>query len=160
MALSANPFVVLSYVSGPAILTNAAALLLLSTSNRFGRAIDRSRSLATNVGELSESGREELQLVARRVRLLAHVLSSLYLSTAIFALATLTSILGAAAAEFAPQTALQIVVIAAVVLGVCGFAAFIAGATGLVIESRLAVQALARETDEALSSLNKIERVE
>jgi hypothetical protein len=47
--LSNNPFIVLSYVSGPAILTNAAALLLLSTSNRFARAIDRSRELARNV---------------------------------------------------------------------------------------------------------------
>jgi hypothetical protein len=160
MALSANPFIVLSYVSGPAILTNAAALLLLSTSNRFGRAIDRSRVLMKNAGDLSESGREELRLVARRVRLLAHVLSSLYLATAIFALATLTSILGAAAAEFAPQMALRIVVIAAVVLGVCGFAAFITGAIGLVIESRLAVHALTNETDEALTSLEKIVRSE
>jgi len=35
MPLATNPFVVLTYVSGPAILTNASALLLMSTSNRL-----------------------------------------------------------------------------------------------------------------------------
>jgi hypothetical protein len=71
MALATNPFVVLSYVSGPAILTNAAALMLLSTSNRFARAVDRSRALASNSNALSPLAREELLLVARRVRLIA-----------------------------------------------------------------------------------------
>jgi hypothetical protein len=65
--LSNDPFIVLSYVSGPAILTNAAALLLLNTSNRFARAIDRSRWLTANVEELSFAGRAELMLAVRRV---------------------------------------------------------------------------------------------
>ena len=41
-----NPFVILSYVGGPALLTNATGLFVLSTSNRFARAIDRARALA------------------------------------------------------------------------------------------------------------------
>lgn len=102
--LSTNPFIVLSYVSGPAILTNAAALLLLSTSNRFARAIDRSRHLARNVQTLSESGRTELVIAARRVRLIARTMTSLYLSAATFAVATLMSVLGAVIAEAAGGT--------------------------------------------------------
>ena len=53
MALDTNPFVVLSYVSGPALLTNATSLILLSTTNRFARAIDRSRQLTALLGKPS-----------------------------------------------------------------------------------------------------------
>jgi hypothetical protein len=153
--LSTNPFIVLSYVSGPAILTNAAALLLLSTSNRFARAIDRSRQLARDVQTLSESGRAELAIAARRVKLIARTLTSLYLSAATFAVATLMSVLGAVIAEAAAGPATDIPIIVALVCGLIGFAAFVVGAVGLVIESRLAVRALTHETDEALALLAK-----
>lgn len=153
--LSNNPFIVLSYVSGPAILTNAAALLLLSTSNRFARAIDRSRQLARNVQTLSESGRAELAISARRVRLIARTLTSLYVSAATFAVATLMSVLGAVLAEATGGPATDIPIFVALVCGLIGFTAFVVGATGLVIESRLAVRALTHETDEALALLAK-----
>jgi hypothetical protein len=42
---SANPFVILTLIVAPAILTNAAALMIMSTSNRFARAVDRGRDL-------------------------------------------------------------------------------------------------------------------
>jgi hypothetical protein len=151
--LSNNPFIVLSYVSGPAILTNAAALLLLSTSNRFARAIDRSRELARNVQTLSEAGRAELRIAARRVRLIARTLTSLYVSAATFAVATLMSVLGAVIAEAAGGPATDIPIFIALVCGLIGFAAFVTGAFGLVVESRLAVRALTHETDEALALL-------
>ena len=41
-----NPFAVLSLIVAPAILTNAASVLVMSTSNRLARAIDRARDLA------------------------------------------------------------------------------------------------------------------
>ncbi|MGD0143917.1 MAG: DUF2721 domain-containing protein [Rhizomicrobium sp.] len=153
--LSTNPFIVLSYVSGPAILTNAAALLLLSTSNRFARAIDRSRQLARDVQTLSAAGRAELTIAARRVRLIARTLTSLYLSAAMFSVATLMSVLGAVIAEAAGGSATDIPIFVALVCGLIGFAAFVVGAVGLVIESRLAVRALTHETDEALALLAK-----
>jgi hypothetical protein len=153
--LSTNPFIVLSYVSGPAILTNAAALLLLSTSNRFARAIDRSRQLARNVQTLSDSGRAELRIAARRVRLIARTMTSLYLSAATFAVATLMSVLGAVLAESTGGPATDIPIFVALVCGLIGFTAFVVGAAGLVIESRLAVRALTHETDEALALLAK-----
>jgi hypothetical protein len=153
--LSSNPFIVLSYVSGPAILTNAAALLLLSTSNRFARAIDRSRQLSRDVQTLSESGRAELRIAARRVRLIARTLTSLYLSAATFAVATLMSVLGAVLAEAIGGPATDIPIFVALVCGLIGFTAFVVGAVGLVVESRLAVRALTHETDEALALLAK-----
>ena len=45
--LAANPFAVLTFIVAPAILTNASSVMALGTSNRFARAIDRARSLAT-----------------------------------------------------------------------------------------------------------------
>ena len=153
--LSTNPFIVLSYVSGPAILTNAAALLLLSTSNRFARAIDRSRHLARNVQTLSEAGRAELKIAARRVRLIARTMTSLYLSAATFAVATLMSVLGAVIAEAAGGPATDVPIFVALACGLIGFVAFVVGAAALVIESRLAVRALTHETDEALALLAK-----
>ena len=154
--LSTNPFIVLSYVSGPAILTNAAALLLLSTSNRFARAIDRSRQLVGEIRELSDSGRAELAIAARRVKLIARTMSSLYLSAASFAVATLMSVLGAVVAESSGGLAAEIAIIVALLCGLIGFAAFVTGAIGLVIESQLAVRALTHETDEALALLAKM----
>src|SRR5258706_7661892 len=105
MALSTNPFTVLSYVSGPALLTNATALMLLSTSNRFARAIDRSRSLVKYIEGIGgprskEAAAEELIMSRDRVRLIARALSRFYLATGFFALATMTSIAGAVLGEY------------------------------------------------------------
>jgi len=149
--LSSNPFIVLSYVSGPAILTNAAALLLLSTSNRFARAVDRSRQLAVTIRELTPAGRLELPIAVRRVRIMARTLMGLYISAATFAVATLMSVLGAVTAEIWKGPAADIPIAIAVAFGIVGFGAFVTGAAGLVVESRLAVRALTHETDEALA---------
>ena len=76
MAIDTNPFVVLSYVSGPALLTNATSLLLLSTTNRFARSIDRSRQLTALLGKSSqgqvmlETEADELRTVGRRIKVL------------------------------------------------------------------------------------------
>jgi hypothetical protein len=155
MPIAANPFVVLTYVSGPAILTNASALLLMSTSNRFARVVDRSRILARELGNASPQTRAQLVLSARRVRLIARALTSLYAAAAAFALATVTAILGAVVAALFGGNTLEIAGAAAILLGILGFAGFIAGAIGLVLEGRLAVRAIKEETDEALSRITR-----
>jgi len=150
-----NPFVLLSYVSGPAILTNASALLLMSTSNRFARIVDRSRFLAREAARASPHLREQLALAARRVRLIARAMTSLYVAAAAFALATLVSILGAVAAALFGGPLLEFAAAAAILIGVLGFAGFVSGAVGLVMESGLAVRAIKRETEEALAALTR-----
>ncbi len=152
---STNPFVVLSYVSGPAVLTNAAALLLLSTSNRFARAVDRSRYLADNLAGLSPAAREEIVVVGRRVRLIARVMTGLYVAIATFALATLMSILGAVLGQYLPSPFVEVLIVAALISGLAVFFAFVASASGLVVESRLAVRSLELETGEALAMLGR-----
>jgi len=94
-------------------------------------------------------------IAVRRVRLIARALTSLYAAAAAFALATVTAILGAVAAALFGGSMLEIAGAAAIVLGILGFAGFIAGAIGLVLEGRLAVRAIKEETDEALSRITR-----
>jgi hypothetical protein len=160
MAVDTSPFVVLSYVSGPALLTNATSLLLLSTTNRFARAIDRSRHL-TDILATQPAGRDlsveinEVPIVGRRIRLIATAIAGFYLAAAMFALATVTSILGAVLAEYLGGATLDIIVGFAVFLGGIGFAAFVTGAFALVIETRLVMGALAFESNAAMAALER-----
>jgi hypothetical protein len=158
--MDTNPFVFLSYVSGPALLTNATSLLLLSTTNRFARAIDRSRHVTDILAQQTE-GRDlrveinEVPIIARRIRLIAVAIAAFYLAAAMFALATVTSILGAVLIEYTSGATLDIIVGFAVFLGGVGFAAFVAGAFALVVETRLVMRALAFESNAAISALRR-----
>ncbi|MEJ0012031.1 MAG: DUF2721 domain-containing protein [Bauldia sp.] len=160
MAIDTNPFVVLSYVSGPALLTNATSLLLLSTTNRFARAIDRSRHLTDLIAK-PPPGRDlsveqyEVPIVGRRIKLIAQSIAAFYLAAAMFALATVMSILGAVLAEYLGGATLEVIVGFAVFLGGIGFAAFVIGAFALVIETRLVMGALAFESEAALAALKR-----
>jgi hypothetical protein len=160
MALDANPFIVLSYVGGPALLTNATSVFILSTSNRFARAVDRSRVLVEKrlrkeQGALENAHIEELREVQRRVRLLVNALSGFYLAVGTFALATLGSIAGAVLAEFYAGPLVMAVIVGAVGSGVIGFCGFIAGAVLMVRESRMAQRSLRREANEALRQMDR-----
>jgi len=160
MALTTNPFVVLSYVGGPALLTNATSLLLLSTANRFARAIDRSRYLT---GLLNNPALEalhavevtELRMTGRRIWLIGLAISGLYLAAAMFALATVMSIVGAVVAQLAGGAVLDVIVVFAVVLGLIGFAAFVTAAFALVIETRITMGSLARESAAAIEAMEQ-----
>jgi hypothetical protein len=41
-----NPFAILTFISAPAVLTNASCVLLFGTGNRYGRAVDRVHELS------------------------------------------------------------------------------------------------------------------
>ncbi len=59
---------------GPVIVISGAGLVLLSITNRFGRVIDRSRSLAESTHSIStdktHSIKNQLMILMRRARLL------------------------------------------------------------------------------------------
>lgn len=58
---------VLQVAVGPVILISGVGLLLLSLTNRFGRAVDRSRQL---IREMRESGGEDRRRLAGQVEVL------------------------------------------------------------------------------------------
>ena len=96
MDIPANPFAVLTFISSPAILTNASCVLLFGTGNRYGRAIDRVHELADVV--LQGEGADEVELRLRirqleaagtRTLLIVRALTCFYTAVAGFVASTL-----------------------------------------------------------------------
>jgi hypothetical protein len=152
--LATNPFAVLTFIAAPAILTNASSVMALGTSNRFARAIERARSLASAL----EGGQDmpeaiarlrlkQLRYANRRLLLLVRALTAFYLSMGAFAAASFTSLLGAAFVITQHDVARQVAMTAAFGCGVVGFGGLVAGSAVLVWESRLTLAILAEETD-------------
>src|SRR6516165_10065867 len=100
-ALAQNPFALLSLIAAPAVLTNAASVLVMSTSNRFLRASERMRSYAVKVEEqkltpgLRALVRKQVDRTERQAVLLLGALHAAYIAIGSFASASLISILGA-----------------------------------------------------------------
>jgi uncharacterized membrane protein YqjE len=65
---------VLQVAIGPVILISGVGLLLLTLSNRFGRAVDRSRQLGREMREAAEAERQRLasqvEILYRRARVI------------------------------------------------------------------------------------------
>jgi Protein of unknown function (DUF2721) len=152
-APGANPFTLLSLIAAPAVLTNAASLLVLSTSNRFARAIDRARAL---VGQLksptasqdpeSPTRLKQLKRTELRSLLLLTSLRSFYLSIGCFAFASLVSIVGAGLATSPYELGLRTATVVSLAAGVLGVGSLVYGCIVLVRETRLAVFTISEET--------------
>src|SRR4051812_7094563 len=90
-----NPFALLSLIAAPAVLTNAASVLALSTSNRFLRASERMRSLAVRTAEPARTPALQKLLLAqvnrgeRQAVLLLKALRAAYVAIGSFASASL-----------------------------------------------------------------------
>ncbi len=152
--LPSNPFAVLSFIVAPAILTNSSTVLILSTSNRLARAVDRARALGKELEASQEDpGSEadaqrlrELNAAETRSVLLVRALRIFYLAVSGFASAALLSLAGAILAESAPAwvaTVLGYVVIAA---GLVAVGSLVFGSVLLVRETRMAVEILSEQT--------------
>jgi hypothetical protein len=144
-----NPFAVLSLIVAPAILTNAASVLAMSTSNRVARAVDRARELSKQLeeaGDLSspEAARRlrELDTTEQRTLMLLVALRSVYVALGGFASATLVSLLGAVLVPTGAGAAVRVLEIAGVVAGLVAVGALVHGSTVLVRETRIVVQVL------------------
>lgn len=144
---TANPFAALSLIVAPAILTNACALLAMSTSNRMARAVDRSRELLREIEHgVSDAHRprhlRDLTITETRALLLMRVLSNFYVALAGFALATLVSLIGAVIQSAGRAAVTLVFEVLAVGTGLVAVGALVHGAILLVRETRLAVRVL------------------
>jgi hypothetical protein len=144
--MNSNPFAVLSLMVAPAILTNASSLLIMSTSNRLARAVDRARELSKQLEGTSEfTGPEaqrrlrELGTAEQRALLLLRVLRSFYTSLGAFASAALISLLGAVLAAMPLQQAVLVLEVAGVTAGLIAVSAMVYGSFLLLHETRIAV---------------------
>lgn len=145
--IQSNPFVILTFIVAPAILTNASALMVLSTSNRFARAVDRGRDLSRQIEEARRSDNislldrlnNELLVTERRAVLLLNGIRAFYFSLGGFAFAAFVSLVGAGLVNInihAAERVLALIAVVAVFLAVGGL---IAGSVILFYETRITV---------------------
>lgn len=165
--LNANPFAVLSFIVAPAILTNAASLLAMSTSNRLARAVDRARELSRQLEGSSgrpsaETARRSRELLAaeRRSLLLVQALRSVYAAMGAFAGAALLSLLGAVMIISGVHIGLPIFEIIATALGLFAVGALIHCSGLLVRETRIVVHLLRERAEDVRRRIAEGERAQ
>lgn len=151
----ANPFAALTFIAAPALLTNASSLLMLGTSNRLARAVDRVRAIASLLehhtdteSRIAQLELAQLQAAERRVRAIVRALSSFYLAVGSFAFGTMMALIGATLvtplhSDASLSWALRLTVLACLV----GVGSIMFGAFSLVAETRLTFRILQVEAD-------------
>jgi hypothetical protein len=143
---------ILSAMITPAILIMASGSLILTTSQRLGRSMERVRKLneqyssltskeTLSQGDLAEKGflLELLLRATRRCRLLQRAMTSLYLTLGVF---VATSIAIALFDVLDIPYAWAITLLSLIGAGLLFYASLL-----LIIESRIALQAVDREMD-------------
>lgn len=97
-----NPFVALTFIAGPAILTNACAILQNSATIRYGLAIPQWREFRASIAagdnllSLHYSDVDAaIDLAQRRIRLLLRGLDCLYAAVVFFGVSALLGLIGA-----------------------------------------------------------------
>ena len=152
MDYPSNPFAVLTFISAPAILTNASCVLLFGTGNRYGRAIDRVHELSNVVQQRNDTDEPELQLRIRqleaaetRTLLIVKALTCFYTAVASFAGSTLVSLIGAVLVYTQIERGVTLSFGIAFLAGTLGVVAMIAGAAMLARESQFSFRILREE---------------
>jgi hypothetical protein len=149
--LSENPFALLSLIAAPAVLTNAASVLAMSTTNRFLRASERMRALAVRVEEKTITPglrgliRANVDRTERQATLLLGALRAAYTAIGAFASASLISILGAGVASTTLHFGFHAMAGLALAVGVLGAAALVAACVRLMAATRLSLQNMSEE---------------
>jgi hypothetical protein len=153
-ALSASLGVLTAMIT-PAVLISASGTLILSTSTRLGRVVDRVRLLSDRVRQLSDSDDhpeffeeeramvyDQLDKLTSRSRLLQRALTAFYLAVGVF---VATSV--AIGAVSVSHTSAAWIPIVPVVMGLIGACFLFYGSMLAVFEARLALSTTHAEMD-------------
>lgn len=162
MDLEANPFAALSLIAAPAVLTNASSVLILSTSNRLARAVDRARALTAGLEVAGQAGTEpppgelrELAAAERRALLLLNALRSFYVALGGFAASAFLSLMGAVLTPLFPTSIARPLEVVALCTGVIAVGGLVRGTLILVRETKIAVDGLQERASEARARLRQ-----
>jgi hypothetical protein len=151
---------ILSAMITPAVLISASGTLVLSTSVRLARVVDRVRTLSGTleeifnaredaiVGARREHIEHQLDLQTRRGRLIQRALTSFYVALCVFVGTTISIAISA----FAPRVAW-----APTSLGILGMVTMFYGCVLLVRETRLALLSVDREMTFVLAMRSRYE---
>ncbi len=153
--LADNPFAVLTAIVAPAILTNACSVLCLGTGNRIGRVVDRTRVVASELSSL-EAGNADCQIWLGQLerlqidaQLLMKALRILYAALGGFAASALISLVGSVLAYYGQQLGFHAAAVVALAVGLFAVAALVLGCALMVRETRLALDSIADEAQQA-----------
>lgn len=160
-----NPFLPLSFIAGPAVLTNASTVLLNGASIRYNLAIGLWRDLQSELrGEHTGSTAAygdyglALRLAQRRVVLIVRALTLLYGAVGGFGLSTLTGLVGALLVDTADGAA-AVAKLATVAAGIFGLVCLLGAAFVFTLESRCTLGLLRLGTAEIRGASRATERV-
>jgi hypothetical protein len=144
---------VLTAMITPAVLISACGSMILSTSSRLGRVVDRVRGLADRLEEMSERDArneaaierqasifQQLDKLTSRARLLQRCMVTFYLSLGMFVATTVA--IGVVA--FASNPHYNYIPVA---LGIVGACFLFYGSVLLIFEARLALSTIHGEMD-------------
>jgi hypothetical protein len=149
---TSSAIAVLTAMITPAVLISACGSMILSTSVRLGRVVDRVRSLSDRWAEIAEKGDtavlrerqevifEQLDKLTSRARILQRSMVAFYLSLGMF-VATSVAI-GVVALTGNPRHNLV-----PIILGLAGACALFYGSILLIFEARLALSTIHLEMD-------------
>jgi hypothetical protein len=147
-----NPFAILTFISAPAVLTNASCVLLFGTGNRYGRAVDRVHELAEQIEKGGELAVDEVRLKIRqleagetRALLIVRALTCFYTAVAGFVASTLVSLIGAVLVAIGVSEPVTASFSIAFLAGAIGVFAMITGAVMLARESTYSFAVLREE---------------
>jgi Protein of unknown function (DUF2721) len=146
-----NPFALLSLIAAPAVLTNAASVLALSTSNRFLRASERMRALSVRTEERKHSPElhalfiKQANRTERQAVLLLGGLRAAYVGIGSFASASLISILGAGLATTRWESGFHALAAVALCVGFVGAGSLVWATGKLMAATRLSMQNMTEE---------------
>lgn len=146
---------VLTAMITPAVLISACGTMILSTSTRLGRVVDRVRGLSDRFEELARGQEEEpspiyeerravifdqLDRLTTRARLLQRCMTTFYTALGVFVLTSvaigLVGALGRGGFSWVP-----------VVTGIAGALCLLYGSVLLIFEARLALSTITSEMD-------------
>ncbi|HEX3870751.1 MAG TPA: DUF2721 domain-containing protein [Pirellulales bacterium] len=152
-ALGPNPLSILTFIVAPAILTNAASISALATSNRLARGTERARAISAQLESEGNASTDAskvylrvLQYAEKRVLLLVRALTAYYVAIGSFAAATLLSLAAAVLFVVEGQTLALVAMGLSLLAGVSGVGGLVFGSFVLVGESRLTLTSLGEET--------------
>lgn len=154
---------VLTAMITPAVLISACGSMILSTSTRLGRVVDRVRALSDKLEELAAKSNSEVSLtkgrqaiifaqldkLTSRARILQRAMVSFYLCLGMF-VATSVAIGGVAIISNARYTNVPLI------LGLLGACFLFYGSMLLIFEARLALSTIHAEMDFIWSQTTKV----
>jgi hypothetical protein len=128
-----SAFQLLTFIAAPALLTNASSVLILSTSNRFARAVDRARMLAARDAGTVEA--DDIDRVIRRALTLNRALTAFYVAVSSFAVGTFSELLGGGIASLGKTEIAPAITQFGLLVATIGTIAIATGAAFWVVET-------------------------